>query len=115
MTENNQQDSNFDRLQENQDRLKHAKNINGDNYEVISIHQPSYRKFLNERMPLSYINFYITNDAIVLPVFNDPMDKKAIDTISKVFHDRKIVTLEGSRIVEGGGGVHCITQQQPYI
>ena len=115
LTESNQQDSNFDRLQENMDRLKHAKNINGDNYEIISIHQPSYRKFLNERMALSYINFYIANDAIVLPVFNDPMDKNAIDTISKVFHDRKIVTLEGSRIVEGGGGVHCITQQQPYI
>mgnify|MGYP000894199538 FL=1 len=115
LTESNQQDSNFDRLQENMDRLKHAKNINGDNYEIISIQQPSYRKFLNERMALSYINFYIANDAIVLPVFNDPMDKKAIDTISKVFHDRKIVTLEGSRIVEGGGGVHCITQQQPYI
>ena len=115
LTEGNQQDSNFDRLQENMDRLKHAKNINGDNYEIISIQQPSYRKFLNERMALSYINFYIANDAIVLPVFNDPMDKNAIDTISKVFHDRKIVTLEGSRIVEGGGGVHCITQQQPYI
>ena len=86
-----------------------------DSYEIISIQQPSYRKFLNERMALSYINFYIANDAIVLPVFNDPMDKNAIDTISKVFHDRKIVTLEGSRIVEGGGGVHCITQQQPYI
>ena len=115
LTESNQQDSNFDRLQENMDRLKHAKNINGDNYEIISIQQPSYRKFLNERMALSYINFYIANDAIILPVFNDPMDKNAIDTISKVFHDRKIVTLEGSRIVEGGGGVHCITQQQPYI
>ena len=115
LTESNQQDSNFDRLQENMDRLKHAKNINGDNYEIISIQQPSYRKFLNERMALSYINFYIANDAIVLPVFNDPMDKNAIDTISKVFHGRKIVTLEGSRIVEGGGGVHCITQQQPYI
>ena len=115
LTESNQQDSNFDRLQENMDRLKHAKNINGDNYEIISIQQPNYRKFLNERMALSYINFYIANDAIVLPVFNDPMDKNAIDTISKVFHDRKIVTLEGSRIVEGGGGVHCITQQQPYI
>ena len=115
LTESNQQDSNFDRLQENMDRLKHAKNINGDNYEIISIQQPSYRKFLNERMALSYINFYIANDAIVLPVFNDPMDKNAVDTISKVFHDRKIVTLEGSRIVEGGGGVHCITQQQPYI
>ena len=115
LTESNQQDSNFDRLQENMDRLKHAKNIYGDNYEIISIQQPSYRKFLNERMALSYINFYIAKDANVLPVFNDPMDKNAIDTISKVFHDRKIVTLEGSRIVEGGGGVHCITQQQPYI
>jgi len=115
LTEFDQLDSNYERLKENNNRLKHAKDLQGRSYDIITIHQPGYKEFLNERMPLSYINFYIANNGVVLPIFNDPKDKEAIETISKVFHDRKIVTLEGSRIVEGGGCVHCITQQQPFI
>ena len=66
-------------------------------------------------MPLSYVNFYMVNHGIILPIFNDPMDTLAIDTITSLFKNKKVVTLEGSRIVEGGGCVHCITQQQPDI
>jgi len=115
LSESNPNDSNYDRLKENYDRLKYSKNIDGKEFEIITIQQPSYRTFLNERMPLSYINFYMVNNGIILPVFNDPMDAHAIDTITALFNDKKVVTLEGSRIVEGGGCVHCITQQQPSI
>ena len=66
-------------------------------------------------MPLSYVNFYMVNNGIILPIFNDPMDALAIDTITSLFKNKKVVTLEGSRIVEGGGCVHCITQQQPGL
>jgi agmatine deiminase len=57
----------------------------------------------------------MVNHGIILPIFNDPMDTLAIDTITSLFKNKKVVTLEGSRIVEGGGCVHCITQQQPDI
>jgi agmatine deiminase len=115
LTESNPNDSNYDRLKENHDRLKHSKDIDGKSFEIISIQQPSHRSFLNERMPLSYVNFYMVNHGIILPIFNDPMDTLAIDTITSLFKNKKVVTLEGSRIVEGGGCVHCITQQQPDI
>ena len=115
LSESNPNDSNYDRLKENYDRLKYSKNIDGKEFDIITIQQPTYRTFLNERMPLSYINFYMVNNGIILPVFNDPMDALAIGTITALFNDKKVVTLEGSRIVEGGGCVHCITQQQPSL
>jgi len=66
-------------------------------------------------MPLSYINFYMANQSIIMPVFDDPRDKKAIETIKNIFQDRTVIPVEGLSIVEGGGCVHCITQQQPSI
>ena len=115
LSETDSEDSNYERLQENRSRLKHAKNISGKSFDIIEIHQPAYRKFLNERMPLSYINFYMANQSIIMPVFSDPKDKKAIETIKDIFQDRTVITVEGLSIVEGGGCVHCITQQQPSI
>ena len=113
LSENDSEDSNYERLQENRNRLNYAKDANGKRFDIIEIHQPRYREFLNERMPLSYINFYMANRSIIMPIFNDPKDKKAIETISNIFQDRIVIPIEGLSIVEGGGGIHCITQQQP--
>ena len=113
LSETDPEDSNYERLKENRNRLNYAKNIDGKQFDIIEIHQPAYREFLNERMPLSYINFYIANQSIIMPVFNDPKDKKAIETINNIFQDRIVIPIEGLSIVEGGGGIHCITQQQP--
>ena len=113
LSETDPEDSNYERLKENRNRLNYAKNISGKQFDIIEIHQPAYREFLNERMPLSYINFYIANQSIIMPVFNDPRDKKAIETINNIFQDRTVIPIEGLSIVEGGGGIHCITQQQP--
>jgi agmatine deiminase len=113
LSETDPEDSNYDRLKENRNRLNYAKNINGKHFDIVEIHQPAYREFLKERMPLSYINFYIANQSIIMPVFNDSRDKKAIETINNIFQDRIVIPIEGLSIVEGGGGIHCITQQQP--
>ncbi len=109
LSENDSEDSNYERLQENRNRLNYAKDANGKQFDIIEIHQPRYREFLNERMPLSYINFYMANRSIIMPIFNDPKDKKAIETISNIFQDRIVIPIEGLSIVEGGGGIHCIT------
>lgn len=67
-----------------------------------------------ERMAASYINHLITNEAIILPIFNIPTDKKAIEIMKKVYPTKKIETIKTAReIILGGGNVHCITQQIP--
>ena len=48
-----------------------------------------------------------------MPMFDDPMDEPAYKTITAAFPDRRTVQIEASDLVYGGGGIHCITQQQP--
>ncbi len=67
-----------------------------------------------DRQAASYANFYIANGAIILPIFNDSVyDKKAIDTLQKIFPNYKIEGIYAREIILGGGNIHCITQQQP--
>lgn len=67
----------------------------------------------NERLAASYVNFYISNSAIVMPFFNDPADEKAKALLEKLFPERKIVGIYARDILIGGGNIHCITQQIP--
>jgi agmatine deiminase len=61
----------------------------------------------------SYLNFLIVNGGVVMPVFDDPADGAAREVLTRVFADRRVVTVPGREILLGGGNVHCITQQQP--
>ncbi|MDR1413010.1 MAG: agmatine deiminase [Actinomycetes bacterium] len=66
-----------------------------------------------DRLAASYVNFYTANDAIVLPVFDDPHDADAIALLESVFEGREVVPVFAREILLGGGNVHCITQQVP--
>ena len=69
-----------------------------------------------ERMAASYVNFYIANQAVIVPQFGDDLfDAKAIETLSTLFPTRKVVGVPSKEILIGGGNIHCITQQVPRI
>ena len=61
----------------------------------------------------SYVNFYIANGGIVMPKFGVPADDAARAAIAAAFPDRTVVQVDISTLAGGGGGIHCITQQQP--
>lgn len=61
----------------------------------------------------SYANFYIANGGIVMPCYGVPADEQARELLAKLFHDRQVVMVNINDIAPGGGGIHCITQQQP--
>ncbi|MCX7709597.1 MAG: agmatine deiminase family protein [Clostridia bacterium] len=115
-TTRNPEDPNYQNSMENLEILKNATDAKGRKFEVIEIEQPKNTYYEDMHLTLSYINFYFVNGGIILPVFggeNSETDAKAVETISKVFPDRKIVTINGSVIARGGGNVHCATQQMP--
>jgi agmatine deiminase len=66
-----------------------------------------------ERLAASYINYYTANGGIVFPLFDDPMDEKARETLTELYPDREIVGVPAREILLGGGNIHCITQQVP--
>ena len=65
------------------------------------------------RLDLSYVNFYIANGGIVMPSFDDDADDEAWEIMSQTFPDREIIQVPSIGLFQGGGGIHCITQQQP--
>lgn len=67
----------------------------------------------NDRFCLSYVNFYIANGAVIAPAYGVATDDLARERLSDYFPDREIVLVPIASIAAGGGGIHCITQQQP--
>jgi len=115
--------------------LSSATDANGRKLEVIKLHVPGPLYMTDEeaagiiqdgeaklrlpgtRLAASYVNFYIANEAIILPQFRDQKwDDEAVRVVSLAFPNHEVVRIEGAReIVLAGGNIHCITQQQPAI
>ena len=71
--------------------------------------------FEGRRLPASYANFYIANQQVLVPVFNDPNDRIALNLLSELFPKREIIPIYSGDLVWGFGTLHCMTQQQPAI
>ncbi|MGF1629579.1 MAG: agmatine deiminase [Kiloniellaceae bacterium] len=107
-------DPNHAILGDNLARLKKARDAKGRAPEIIELPLPREPRHLDgQRLALSYVNFYIANGGIVMPSFDDANDAQACEIVSKAFPDRQVVQVPALDILAGGGGIHCITQQQP--
>lgn len=112
--EDDKKDINYAALKKNYEILCRAKDVNEMAFNVVKLPTP---KFSNgkERLSASYANFYISNKSVLVPKFNLDSDKKALRIISRYFKDRKIIGIDCSDIIIGGGAIHCITQQIPEV
>jgi agmatine deiminase len=111
--EPNRDDDNHFPLQENLDRLKSARNLGGQPFEVVELPMPAPVVFAGQRLPASYGNFYIANGLVLVPTFNDSNDRKALNILAEAFPSRKIVGIHCGDFIWGLGALHCMTQQQP--
>ena len=66
-----------------------------------------------ERLAASYVNFYLANTRIVLPLLDERYDEQAAEVLRGCFPDREVVGVPAREILLGGGNIHCITQQVP--
>lgn len=107
-------DINYSRLQENYTVLQQSRDAKGRSLEVIPIEQPPATYLNQQRLTLSYINFYLANGGVVMPAFGYPQyDNAAKHIFQDEFRGRVITQIEALDVFAGGGGIHCITQQQP--
>jgi agmatine deiminase len=111
---------NYGNTQKNLDRLRHERDASNRPLEVVPIPEPPERFCRGERLTLSYINFYPVTGALIVPVFGldgsadlRRSDDRALGILRELYSDRKIVPIDGMKIIKGGGNVHCITQQIP--
>jgi len=113
MVEANPQDENYSVLQHNLGRLRAARDQNGQRLNVVQIPMPRPVVFEGRRLPASYANFYIANGCVLVPVFNDPNDRIALNTLAELFPTREIVPIYSGDLIWGFGALHCMTQQEP--
>lgn len=113
--EDSTNDENFKILDDNYQVLKNSTDQNGKPFEIIKLPMPHFTYNNGKKAPVSYCNFYIGNKVILVSVFNDPNDVKALQIIQSCFPSRKVVGIDCRDIIYGGGAIHCITQQQPAV
>ena len=87
--------------------------LRGRKLRIVEIPMPRPLYFDGDRLPASYLNFYIGNRRVLVPTFNDPSDRVAIERLTPLFPDREVVGIHAVDLVLGLGTVHCLTQQEP--
>ncbi len=114
-TSEDPEDPNTERCAENLRRLSEVQGLT-----VVSLPQPPARSFGEERLALSYVNYYPVSGGLVVPIFSSSggpdmgaADDRALGLLKDLYPGRKVLPVDGMRIIKGGGNVHCITQQIP--
>ncbi len=111
--EDDKTELNYEPLRENLGRLRRMRDQDGHPLRVHTLPMPEPVYFRGRRLPASYANFYIANGVVLVPTFNDPKDRRALNTLAKLFPDREVVGIYSRDLVLGLGTIHCLTQQQP--
>ena len=109
--EKNKNDENYKKLRENYQIIQ--KLNKKKEFKIIKIPMPNAKYIDGIRVPASYLNFYIANRIVLVPVFSDEKDKKIIKIFKKHFKNRKIIPIDCSLLIWGFGAIHCMTQQEP--
>ncbi|MEX2682692.1 MAG: agmatine/peptidylarginine deiminase [Candidatus Sigynarchaeota archaeon] len=111
--EDDSSDENHDVLAENHERLTRMTDVNGDPFTIVKIPMPGKVMINDTRLPASYLNFYVGNDAVTVPIFGHENDAKAIEILKGLFPTRKVMGIECTKLVYGLGTLHCSSQQEP--
>jgi len=100
-------DANYEPLRENLAILRKLP------LRVVKLPMPAPLVFSGRRLPASYANFYIANGLVLMPTFNDPNDRIALNTLARLFPGHVVTGIHAVELVWGLGTLHCMTQQQP--
>lgn len=114
MEPTSEDDPNYQVLKDIGSQLENMTDAKGRKIDVVRI--PSPNLVLDDKgqiMPASYLNFYISNDSVIIPIYGSPNDDLAVQAIAKHFPNRKVIGLSAKHILLGGGAFHCITCHQP--
>lgn len=111
-SERNKSDANYALLKDNVKRLKKATDAKGKPLNVVELPMPATLTYEGFRLPASYANFLIANDLVIMPTFNDPMDRVALNILAEAMPKHTITGIHCVDFVLGLGTLHCMSQQE---
>jgi len=106
-------DENHARSLDNLQRLQAATDARGEALTVLTLPYPRAVMMDGVRLPASYANFYVANGVVIVPTFNDPNDRHALNLLAECFTGRQVVGIHAVDLVWGLGTLHCLSQQEP--
>ncbi len=106
-------DANHEASADNRRRLELASGQVPGGLRVVTLPFPRPVMMDGERLPASYANFYVANETVLVPTFNDRRDREALEILAPLFPTRSIVGVHALDLVWGLGTLHCLTQQEP--
>jgi agmatine deiminase len=111
--ESNTKDKNHKTLEANLERLHGETLQNGKKINVVTVPMPTRLDFEDLRLPASYVNFLITNGCVLVPVFNDKNDYKALGIFTDLFPDHEVIGISAIDLIWGLGTLHCLSREIP--
>ncbi|MEO6725035.1 MAG: agmatine deiminase family protein [Blastocatellia bacterium] len=115
VVEDDPQDENYALLKDNHARLLTMKDQDDNPLRVVTLPMPGERYIDNQRVPMSYANFYIANKSVLVPTYRHANDRQACEILQSLFPDRRVVSIDCTDLIWGLGSLHCVTQQQPAM
>ncbi len=106
-------DPHYDSFARMERELEKLKNLDGNPFNLVALPFVGAKYFEGERLPATYANFLIINKAVLVPVYGDENDKKAIEIMKNLFSDRKIIPINCEVLIRQHGSLHCVTMQFP--
>lgn len=112
----NASDEHDEALKAMEKQLANFKDYQGNPYRLVPLPWPKPKFSLRDntkRLPNTYANFLIINDAVLVPTYHDPADEKALQQIRQCFPDRDVIGVSCEQLIEQYGSLHCVTMQLP--
>ena len=106
-------DEHFEELQKMEVELQAFKNIDGVPFKLVALPMADAVYDEGDRLPATYANFLIINNAVLVPTYNSPKDKIAIELLQSVFTDREVIGIDCTTLIKQHGSLHCVTMQYP--
>lgn len=107
-------DEQFEDFHALEEQLKSLSTTDGMPYRLLRLPMPDIISYDGERLPATYANFLVINQAVLVPVYGqEAKDNKALDTIQQAFPDREMIPIDARIIIRQHGSIHCLTMQLP--
>lgn len=110
---NNSQHPDFESLREMEQELSCLKQPNGNKYILVPLYLPETKHYEGIILPASYVNFLIINQAVLVPIFDDPQDEFVLEKLQQCFSNRNIIGIRSDALIKQLGGIHCASMQFP--